>query len=351
MTEQSLALPNSALPAITIGEAVARYNAVVEFTKTVMKRDKDFGVIPGTGTKPTLYKPGAEKLCTLFGLHPTFTSISQITDWEKGFFYFQYRCDLVKGGEILASGIGSCNSKEVKYRYRQSQRVCPTCGKPSIIKGKEEYGGGWLCFAKKGGCGAKFRAGDKSIEGQITGQVENTEPFDLVNTIDKMAQKRAFVAATLIGANASEFFTQDIEDMGYVVEGESRDVPPGDMPDFDVPSATTTPVKSQAPASKPTTPASAETTATETTATKVMPAAAMWKKYVDLETEAHALGLETISLSIDTGAEELAKAGKVLRDRVNVAKVNQTRAQIEHVQDETGEGDIDPRSGEPFGDK
>jgi hypothetical protein len=34
----------------------------------------------------------------------------------------------------------------------------------------------------------------------------------VVNTIQKMAQKRALVAATLISTSASEFFTQDVED-------------------------------------------------------------------------------------------------------------------------------------------
>ena len=33
---------------------------------------------------------------------------------------------------------------------------CPLCGKDAIIKGKEEYGGGWLCYKAKGVCGAKF---------------------------------------------------------------------------------------------------------------------------------------------------------------------------------------------------
>jgi hypothetical protein len=33
-----------------------------------------------------------------------------------------------------------------------------------------------------------------------------------VNTIQKMAQKRALIAATLLAVNGSEFFTQDIED-------------------------------------------------------------------------------------------------------------------------------------------
>lgn len=38
------------------------------------------------------------------------------------------------------------------------QPACPVCGVVgAIIKGKPEYGGGWLCFQKKGGCGAKFQ--------------------------------------------------------------------------------------------------------------------------------------------------------------------------------------------------
>lgn len=47
--------------------------------------------------------------------------------------------------------------------------------------------------------------------------------YDAVNTIQKMAQKRALIAAVLIAANASEFFTQDVEDLGPIaatVDGE-----------------------------------------------------------------------------------------------------------------------------------
>ena len=56
-----------------------------------------------------------------------------------------------------------------------------------------------------------------SITKQEVGRIVNDNPADQVNTIDKMAQKRALVAATLIAVNASEFFTQDLEDM--VIEG------------------------------------------------------------------------------------------------------------------------------------
>ncbi len=35
--------------------------------------------------------------------------------------------------------------------------TCPTCGKSeSVIKSKAEYGGGWCCYKKKNGCGAKW---------------------------------------------------------------------------------------------------------------------------------------------------------------------------------------------------
>src|ERR671938_678900 len=68
------------------------------------------------------------------------------------------------------------------------------------------------CFRKQGGCGAKYADGDQAIEGQQTGRVFNPDIADQVNTIQKIGQKRSLVAAVLIAVNASEFFTQDIED-------------------------------------------------------------------------------------------------------------------------------------------
>ena len=194
-----------------------KHNLLIEAMSDVLKKDKDYGVIPGTGNKPTLLKPGAESLCFLFGLRPTFEVVDCIEDWDKGLFYYRYRCTLLSGdGRVVANSEGSCNSRETKYRYRNQSRKCPTCGKETIIKGKAEYGGGWLCFKKKGGCGAKFQDGAQVIEKQEVGKVENTEPFELVNTLQKMAQKRALVAAVLIGTGASQFFTQDVEDMSTI---------------------------------------------------------------------------------------------------------------------------------------
>jgi hypothetical protein len=205
------------MPAMSIESAVERYTAVTEFVSRVLRREVDYGVIPGT-EKLTLLKPGAEKLTTFFGLSTRFRLIERIEDWTgaehdgEPFFYYLYRCRLCRGDLLVAEADGSCNSREQKYRYREAHRLCPDCKQPAIIKGREEYGGGYVCFRKKGGCGAKFLTGDPVIESQPVGRVPNADIADQVNTIQKMGQKRALVAAVLIAVNASEFFTQDVED-------------------------------------------------------------------------------------------------------------------------------------------
>lgn len=203
------------------------YQAKKEFVTSILKKGVDFGNVPGSD-KPTLLKPGAEKMTSFFGLAPTFDDIEKVEDWTgdnhsgEPFFYYRLRCSLwrnVNGVRVLvASADGSCNSWEKKYRYRKNNRKCPACGSESIIKGKAEYGGGWLCFKNKGGCGAKFRDGDQSIEAQETGQIKNPDVAEQVNTILKMAQKRALIAATLIATGTSEYFTQDIEDFTNTTE-------------------------------------------------------------------------------------------------------------------------------------
>src|SRR5262245_42181487 len=147
------------MPALSVQQAAERFNIVVDFVRTVMREGIDYGRIPGTD-KPTLLKPGAETRCTLFGLATRFELVRSIEDWNgaqfngEPFFYYLYRCQLWRDDRIIAEGDGSCNSFEQKYRYREAQRRCPACGQAAIIKGKEEYGGGWLCFRKKNGCGA-----------------------------------------------------------------------------------------------------------------------------------------------------------------------------------------------------
>jgi len=197
----------------------AKRNLLIEAMKDVLQKDIDFGVIPGT-TKPTLLKAGAENLSFLFGLRPTFEMMDSIEDWDKGLFYYRYRCTLNGGdGRIVTNSEGSCNSRETKYRYRNAKQKCPECGADTISKSKypprNSPGApkGWWCRS----CKTDYAHNDKRITEQKLGRVENTEPFELINTLQKMAQKRALVAAVLIGTGASQFFTQDVEDMNTIV--------------------------------------------------------------------------------------------------------------------------------------
>lgn len=186
---------------------------IQECMKLVMKRDEHYGIIPGTGTadrpaKPTLLKPGAEKLCLLFRLDPEYEILQSMEAPER--VSYMVRCTLyhIPTGSRVASGLGSCNSREDKY-LRPAPKKCPHCSKETIFKSKHDEGG-WYCWAKKGGCGAQFVAGDPAIEQQDSGL---KDPADLCNTILKMGCKRALVAAVLNATAASDFFTQDLDDL------------------------------------------------------------------------------------------------------------------------------------------
>lgn len=185
--------------------------------RELMIEDEDFGVIPGTN-KPGLFKAGAEKLCQVYGLRASYESVVVLGDGvTTPPLRVRMLCRLHVGstdGPVVGEGVGAANSWERKHRYRRRERTCPECGvEGSVIRGKAEYGGGFLCWAKKDGCGAKFSDDDERIVGQAVGDVENGDQFDLENTLLKMAKKRAYVDATLTACAASGLFTQDVEDM------------------------------------------------------------------------------------------------------------------------------------------
>jgi len=198
-------------PTLSIDGLIAHVRLVQEVHKAVMQEGEHYGKIPGT-TKNTLFKSGAEKLSLTFKLSPSYEV--KRDDLEGGHREYEIICLLTHRptGEFIASGVGLCSSMESKYRYRTAALACPSCGQDTIIKGKEEYGGGWLCFAKKGGCGAKYKDNDPVITEQPRGQVENEDIADIFNTILKMAKKRAHVDAILTATAASDIFTQDIGD-------------------------------------------------------------------------------------------------------------------------------------------
>jgi len=154
--------------------------------QNMLRKDYDYGIIPGT-VKPTLLKPGAEKICMLFGLTPQYEFLQNIEDYNNNFFSYSFKCSLSKNQNVIAEGVGSCNSKEKRYRYLLVNNLSPNyIGESEKVQDK--YGN------------VKYR-------------IENVEIFNYVNTILKMAKKRAFVDAILQVASLSEMFTQDLEDL------------------------------------------------------------------------------------------------------------------------------------------
>lgn len=203
---------------------------LMQYVAHHMVEGTDYGVIPGTERKdkdgkpaPTpkaLLKPGAEKLTELFRCTPKFRQTKCIEDWDKPLFFYEFECLIEQRdtGAVLAHGVGSCNSRESKYRWRNADRACPACGAAAIKRSKfppkDDPDGtpGWYCFAKAGGCGANYGHDDAAITGQAVGRVENPDVADAVNSILKIAKKRALVDAAIALARCSDLFTQDVED-------------------------------------------------------------------------------------------------------------------------------------------
>lgn len=153
----------------------------------------------------------AQAICAQYGYVPTYELLPGVVeDWGGALhgyplFYYPVRCNLhhYETGQHAGQGNGSCSNWEKKYRYRGGERACPQCGAAAIIRGKPEYErdaeykrrGAWLCFERRGGCGAKYYGDDATITGQDTGRVDNPDFADLVHVVRKMADKRALVAA------------------------------------------------------------------------------------------------------------------------------------------------------------
>lgn len=245
-------MPNPAdefMPIMNIEQATQRQQQLVAYVKRQMIEGKDFGTIPGA-SKPCLYKPGAEKLATFFGLTTDDPEELVATeDWTgaahngEPFFYYKIRQRLSRNGRPIAAQFASCNSWETKYRYRwvpeadvplgldldRLARRDGSISEPDFAIKKGETSGKygkpaeyWQRFRDAIAAGEarevrrQTKAGKDMLAWEIGAtvyRVPNEELPSLVNTIQKMAQKRAFVAAVIIAVNASEFFTQDMEDM------------------------------------------------------------------------------------------------------------------------------------------
>lgn len=213
---QTMAIQRSEAGALARPMTVDELHRQLEFIREVMRKEMkegtDFGKIPGTGDRKTLLQPGAQKLLMTFNLQEEVKK-ETLREYPGMHREYEFTLTVIAANGKRWDGVGTCSTLESKYRYRKMERKCPKCGKESIIQGKAEYGGGWVCWKKKGGCDSKFPDNEPGITAQAGGVVENEDPADVWNTCRKMAFKRALVAAAINATNTSELWTQDLEEM------------------------------------------------------------------------------------------------------------------------------------------
>jgi outer membrane biosynthesis protein TonB len=201
--------------ALSIDELSARLKFVRDVMRQEMKEGTDYGVIPGTGQKPTLLQPGAQKLLLTFNLTEEVKKevLREYPDMHRE---YEFTVTVCAANGKRWDGVGTCSTLETKYRYRKAERVCPTCGKKALIAENPKFlqpgeVPGWICWKKKSGCGTRFRKDHPGIA-QDAEPTANPDPADCWNTVRKMAFKRALVAAAINATNTSELWTQDLEE-------------------------------------------------------------------------------------------------------------------------------------------
>jgi len=171
----------------------AQVNLIQEVMKSVMQKGQHYGTVPGCGDKPTLLKPGAEKLMMTFRLAAD-PQIQEIPTDDGLTFRVLTRITNQATGLFLGSGVGECSSKEDKYNWR------------GAVSNKE-----WDATPED----------RKRVKYTRNGEIQQvrTNPADVANTVLKMAKKRSLVDGILTVTAASDIFTQDIEDMPEEVLG------------------------------------------------------------------------------------------------------------------------------------
>ena len=178
---------------LTAPQVKAQVQRIQEIMAAVMKEGHHYGVIPGT-PKPTLYKPGSEKLLSTFhiGVDPSGDSVTDLSTADEVRYRVAVRGFSQATGALLGVGIGECSSNEEKYKWRK-----PVCDQEFEETPEDRKRIAW----KKG------------EKGPYQQKQIRTNPADVANTILKMAKKRAQIDMTLTVTAASDIFDQDLEDL------------------------------------------------------------------------------------------------------------------------------------------
>jgi hypothetical protein len=208
MSHETEIVPEATVPSAYMLPNLAQINEYETFLKNydafvgrMLNKGTDFDEIPGTD-KPTLLKPGAEKLEKLFFFRHKKECVLKEVKSDGSFIRYTYRTTIFnKSGQVVSTCEGTCNSHEKKYRF--------------TTKFDNE------CTEEEKKAGEKQERKSKRNGSKYTVYViEKKDFYDMENTIMKMAQKRSYVGAILEATNSSGRFTQDMEDMNPQDRGE-----------------------------------------------------------------------------------------------------------------------------------
>ena len=185
----------------------ARAERIKELAQSIMTEGVHYGRIPGCGTKPSLWKPGAEKLLMAFQLTVKPVVINLSTPKE---IRYQVIVNVhTFSGVFVGAGVGEASSHEERYAWKAA--VCDQEWEQTPVENRR------IKFSKKTDNGGEEVVQVKQVR---------TNPSDVANTILKMAKKRALIDATLTVLGASDIFTQDVEDLpAEIVLGHSATSP------------------------------------------------------------------------------------------------------------------------------
>lgn len=252
----------SIVPVLQVNNAIDRVKVLMEIVRqlkdTALVDTVDYGVIPGTGDKPTLLLPGMEKLMRALNAVPEYIEVAVIRDYDRPLFHYEYECRLIEADTGLpipgGRGRGLCTSYESSFRWRwvQAHELPEGADITGLLKRggrtsefafaieKAETGGKygkpqeyWQMFQRAIEQGTATAVRRKTSKGSemdaweidtTVYRIENPDIFDQVNAIMKRGKKRALGDAVKGAANVSEFFNIDLEDLprahfGDVVEG------------------------------------------------------------------------------------------------------------------------------------
>lgn len=192
----------------TAREIRANVNLIQEVMKEVMKKDVHYGIIPGC-KKPSLYKPGSEKILATFRLAVE-PIVEDLSTPDCARFRVVTKLTHAPTGFFVGSGIGECSSDEEKYRWRKA-----VCNQEFDETPEDRRREKWIQPYQK--------------EPYKVKQVR-TNVADVANTILKMAKKRAQIDGTLTATAASDVFDQDIEDLPEEMRPEADPAKPEIQP-------------------------------------------------------------------------------------------------------------------------